>query len=143
MVLLAILSASALYGARESLLAISQARLENIAWVLEALVADALVIAHQWIADLPMDSPVILMKEEPNYYLEQPINWYLANNNAAITWFTLPNGARMAMVLESIEKDYLRGSMLLITHDEAVTLRMQATWNRSTLNPTQLGWRRG
>jgi hypothetical protein len=170
MVLLVILSSSVLYSARESLLAAKSSAAQIEAFQLEALIDETQFYIQQLIEGLPQEitpvdwqackhTPCVITAVDANFFLEQQSAWYLANDNPALIWLTLPN-ARAALVLEYLTtlvdaegqtmQQYLRGTVFMISNSRKSLLRMQTTWNRTVALTTlkskpvaaRLAWRR-
>lgn len=151
MVLLAVLSASVIYNARESFVAYQNSLTQKDALQLNVWIDEALLLAENEIAALPPDfvavppsacyhAPCILTLQASNLFLEETDAWWQAPANLIPIWFDLPH-ARVGLILEDLSEQNIRGT-LLFSLPNGSALRMQATWNRSTLNPLRLGWRR-
>lgn len=157
LILLAILSLSTLYSARESLWAVKGAQTERDALQLDVFIDEALVKVEQLIQSLPMEinpvhesectgEPCVLLAGDANIFLEQDLQLWLAQNNPVPITFTLSwPQIQGRVILEQLATDtdvqYFRSTILLQSDQKQAQLRMQATWKRTTLMLGRLAWR--
>ncbi len=153
LIVLAVLSISTLYSARESLWAMNMSHMERDALQLELFMNEALVEVEKLIDDLPIDiipvalsqcsvTPCVLSAQEANLFLEQaPALWQNPDNKLPVKLNLSSSTAQAWMIIEHLVnqvfedalEDYFRTSLLLQTSNDQIQLRRQMTWKRTTL----------
>jgi hypothetical protein len=155
LIVLALVSISTLYSARESLWAVKLGQTEKDTLQLDMFVDEALLKAEQLIKNLPIEitpvevsqcvsSPCVLLAQEAHFFLEQPLLVWLADHNLASMalvlsqphvqgWVTIEHLSTVVEADDTHWEQYFRTSVLLLTQNQQAQLRMQATWKKATL----------
>ncbi len=144
LILLTVLSLSALYSMREGLLTFKHVQMQRDALQLELFVDEALIQVEQLLRQDPdcQQSSCLLSAYEPNFFLEQDLTYWLAENTKTaqltFSWEAINGRAIIEHLKTHFYNDdqaqYFRATILLFEQKPSIQLRMQAHWKKTTLN---------